>query len=259
MSVQIDDPAFVHPSAKIGNHVSIGRFCHIGPNVTLHDNVKIMPNVYMDGYTDIGEGCTIFPFASIGTACQDLKYRGERTFVKIGANTTIRESVTVNSSTGQDESTVVGENCLIMAYSHIAHNCLIGNNVIIANAGTLAGHVTIEDHVIIGGLTAIHQFTRIGEYAIVGGCSKVVRDIPPFMMADGHPARVYGLNSIGLRRHKFSVQSRREIKRAYKILFRGGLTSKHALEKIRQDLPADSREISVLIDFIQKSSRGICK
>ena len=153
MSVHIDDPSFVHPSAQIASNVSIGRFSHIGANVIINNNVTVMPNVFIDGYTTIEEGCTIYPFASIGTACQDLKYKGERTYVKIGSHTTIRESVTVNSAMGKDKATIVGSNCLIMAYSHIAHNCIVGNNVVIANCGTLAGHVTLGNHIIIGGLT----------------------------------------------------------------------------------------------------------
>ncbi|MBN1522109.1 MAG: acyl-ACP--UDP-N-acetylglucosamine O-acyltransferase [Candidatus Aureabacteria bacterium] len=259
MTVNIDDPAFVHPSAKIGKNVSIGRFSHIGPHVILLDNVTVMPNVYIDGHTTVEKGCILYPFASIGAPCQDLKYRGERTFVKIGPHTTIRESVTINSATGEDESTTVGSNCLVMAYSHVAHNCVVGDHVIMANGSTLAGHVSIGDYAIIGGLTAIHQFTRIGSYSIIGGCSKVVQDIPPFMMADGHPTKIHSINAIGLKRHGFSEQARKNIKKAYKIFFRSGLNTKHALEKISSELPSDSDEIRTFVSFIENSTRGISK
>ena len=259
MTANIEEPTFIHPLAKIGHNVLIGRFCHIGPNVTLNDGVKIMSHVVIDGHTTIEGGCVIYPFASIGTACQDLKFTGERTFVKIGHGTTIRESVTINSATGKDGSTLVGENCLIMAYSHVAHNCTVGDNVIMANSGTLAGHVSIDDYAIIGGLTAVHQFSHIGKFSIVGGCSKVVKDVPPFMMADGHPAKVRGLNSIGLRRHGFSKEARRDLKRAYKILFRSRFGIKHAIQKISQELPSNSKEIKHLLKFLKSSKRGISR
>ena len=259
MRVQIDTPSYVHPEAKIGNNTKIGRFCYIGPNVILKENVTVKPHAYIDGYTIIDDGCIIYPFASIGTACQDLKFKGERTFVRIGKNTTIRESVTVNSATGEDEATVVGSNCLIMAYSHVAHNCIVGDDVVIANAGTLAGHVTLGNHTIIGGLTAVHQFSRVGDYSIIGGCSKVVKDIPPFMMADGHPAKVHGLNSIGLKRHGFSAESRASLKKAFRILFRKGLNTKHAVQRIEQELSSDSELVVKLLEFISQSSRGLSR
>jgi len=259
MSVKIDSPSFIHSSANIGKNVAVGRFCHIGPNVFIGDNVTIMPNVFIDGFTTIGNGCTVYPFASIGAFCQDLKFKGEKTYVKIGNNTTIRECVTINSATGYEESTLVGDNCLIMAYSHVAHNCVIGDNVIMANGSTLAGHVSIGNYAIIGGLTAIHQFTRIGCHAIIGGCSKVVQDIVPFMMADGHPARVYGINSIGLKRHNFSKQAIMNIKKVYKILFRSRLNTKHALEKIKDELTDETEEVKTVVSFINNSTRGIAK
>jgi UDP-N-acetylglucosamine acyltransferase len=258
VSSQIDKTAFIHSSAKIGRDVSIGRNCFVGPEVVIKDKVSLMPGAYIDSCTIIEESCIIYPFASLGCACQDLKYKGEKSFVRIGAGTTIRECVTVNRATGEGEYTTVGSGCLIMAYSHVAHNCVVGDKVIIANSGALAGHVTIGDHAVIGGIVAIHQFTRIGDYAIIGGCSKVVQDIPPFMMADGHPAVVHGLNAVGLTRHGFSGEARSNLKKAYKILFRSGLSTTHALESISRDLPG-SPEVSRLVDFIRTSQRGISK
>jgi len=259
MPLQIEQPSFVHPNAKLGKNVKIGRFVHIGPNVTIEDEVEVYPNVYIDGHTIIKSGCKIYPFSSIGAGCQDLKYKGEKTFVVIGRNTTIRECVTINVATGEGNSTIVGNNCLIMAYSHIAHNCVIGDNVIMANGSTLAGHVRIYDFAVIGGLTAIHQFTRIGKYVIIGGCSKVVQDIPPFMMADGHPAKVYSLNNVGLRRHNFSLEERKRLKVVFKILFRSGLNTKNALKKIEESFKEDFAEIKEILDFIRSSERGIAK
>lgn len=259
MPVQIEQPSFVHPSAKLGKGVKIGRFSHIGENVIIGDNVEIYPNVYIDGYTTIGDNCKIYPFASLGAGCQDLKYKGEKTFVVIGKGTTIRECVTINSATGEGNTTKVGSNCLVMAYSHVAHNCIIGDNVIMANGSTLAGHVEVYDFAVIGGLTAIHQFTRIGKFAIIGGCSKVVKDIPPFMMADGHPARVYGLNLVGLKRHNFDSETRRRLKIAFKILFKSGLSTKNALKKIEEEFSDNFPEIKELVDFVLTSTRGIAK
>ncbi len=254
----IHSSAVVDTKAKIGKDVQIGPYCVIGPDVTIHDGAKLMSHVVVDGNTEIGAGCTVFPFASLGTITQDLKFRGERTYVKIGARTTIREYVTVNGATGEETQTVVGENCHIMAYAHIAHNCVVGNMVIIANVGTLAGCVTIEDQAIIGGLSAVHQFCRVGRLAIVGGCSKVVQDIPPFMMADGHPAVVRGLNSVGMKRKEISEESQKELKQAFKIVFKSGLNTAHALEQMRRESNS-TEELKQFIQFIETSERGISK
>lgn len=235
----------IHPTAIVHKDAKIHETVEIGPYAVIEENVEI------------GEGSKIFSHAVIGSPSQDLKYRGERTFVRIGENTTIREFVTINCATGEGEETIVGSNCLLMAYVHIAHNCKVGNGVVIANCGTLAGHVEIEDKTIIGGLSAIHQFCRIGILSLIGGCSKVVQDIPPYMIADGHPTKVYSINIVGLRRNNISESIRNNLKQAFKLIYRSGLGTSHAIQKIREEIP-DSPEITHLISFIQSSTRGIC-
>lgn len=235
----IHPTAIVHKNAKIADDIEIGPYSVIGENA------------------EIGGGCKIYSHAVIGSPCQDLKYRGEKTFVRIGKNTTVREFVTINCATGEGKETVVGNGCLLMAYVHIAHNCRIGNDVVIANCGTLAGHVEIEDKAVVGGLVAIHQFCRIGTLSIIGGCSKVVQDIPPYMMADGHPAAVRTINSVGLKRNKLPQETINDLKKAYKIIYRSGLAVSSALRKISEEIPKN-KETSLLIDFIKKSERGIC-
>lgn len=254
----IHPTAIVDSKAKIGKDVEIGPYCIIGPDATIRDGARLMSHVVVDGITDIGAKCTIFPFAVLGTITQDLKFKGERTYIRIGEGTTIREYVTVNGATGDEAETVVGKNCHIMAYVHIAHNCIVGNQVIIANAGTLAGCVTVEDQAIIGGLSGIHQFCRVGRLSIIGGCSKVVQDIPPFMMADGHPAAVRGLNTVGMKRKNISEQSQKELRQAYKILFKSKLNTSQGLEQIRRELQS-SEELNQFLTFVESSERGISR
>lgn len=235
----------VHPAAIVHKNAKIAPDVEIGPYAVIEENVEI------------GKGCKISSHAVIGSPSQDLKYKGERTYVRIGKNTTIREFVTINCATGEGEVTVIGDDCLLMAYAHVAHNCKVGNGVVIANCGTLAGHVEIEDKAIIGGLVAVHQFCRIGTLSLIGGCSKVVQDVPPYMIADGHPAKVYAANSIGLQRNNISEAVRNSLKEAYKILYRSGLSISTAVHKVRGEIP-ESPELTHLIDFIQNSTRGIC-
>jgi len=251
--------AVVDERAEIGEDVEIGPFCVIGAGVKLGNDVHIQSNVVIEGKTEIGEGSRIYPFACIGTEPQDTKYKGEETGLKIGKNTTIREYVTVHrASVGGDGFTEVGDNTFLMAYVHIAHDCKIRSNVIMANAATLAGHVLVEEHAVIGGIVAIHQFTRIGAYAMVGGFSGIGQDIPPYMMASGPRAQLFGLNSVGLKRHGFSEESVNELKKAYKILFREKNTLKAAIKKIQEELPY-TPEIERLITFINENKRGICR
>ncbi len=193
----------------------------------------------------------------VGSRPQDLKYKSEETSLSIGNDNIIREFVTINPGTGIGGETKLGDENLLMAYSHIAHDCIIGNRVIIANAGTLAGHVEIEDRAVIGGLVAIHQFTRIGTLSIIGGCSKVVQDVPPYSTCDGHPARVYGLNKVGLNRAGISKDARMSLRRAFKLLFNSGLSIPHALKKIEEEIP-QTEEVSYLLKFVRQSKRGIC-
>ena len=253
----IHPTALVSKKAKIDSDVEIGPYAIIGDQAKIGKGAKIGSFCVIDNDTTIGAGCKIFPGAVIGTIPQDLKYDGAASSVVLGENNIIREYVTINLSTTQGSSTVEGHDNLIMAYSHVAHECVIGNHCIIANSGTLAGHVTLEDRVVIGGLTAIHQFVRLGTMSIVGGCSKVVTDIPPYSTCDGHPAKFYGLNLIGLKRAGVSLQSIHNLKAAYKIFFQSGFNKKHALDEIKKTI-TPSREIDHVIEFILSSQRGLC-
>jgi UDP-N-acetylglucosamine acyltransferase len=255
----IHGSAIIDKKAEIDSEAEIGPYCIISPGVKVAKNVKIHSNVIIEGNTEIGEGTEIYPFACIGMAPQDLKYKGEETGLRIGKGNRIREYVTVHrASVGGDGFTEVGDNTFLMAYVHIAHDCKIGNNVIMANAATLAGHVHVHDFAVIGGLVAIHQFTRIGAYAMVGGFSGIGQDIPPYMIASGARAQLFGLNLVGLKRHGFSDETINELKKAYKILFREKNTLKQAIKKVQEELPYTG-EIQHLIDFINQNKRGICR
>ena len=197
----IHPTAIIHPKAQVPSTCHIGPYCVIGEHVKIGDNCQLHSHVVIDGHTTLGRGNEIFPFASIGLKTQDLKWKGGTTYTQIGDNNTFREYVTVNSATADGESTIVGSRNHILAYCHIAHNVILGNNVIMSNVATLAGHVVVEDHAVIGGLAAIHQFCRIGAYSIIGGCSKVVQDVPPYMLADGNPAVTRTINKVGLERN----------------------------------------------------------
>jgi len=256
--IDIHPTAIVDAGAELDEGVKIGPYSIIGAHVKIGKGAKIMGHVYLDGWTTIGPDCTIFPFASIGTQTQDLKYKGAVTFVEIGEHTTLREYVTVNSGTNEGDVTRVGARCHIMAYSHVAHQCLVGNNVIISNAGTLAGHVIVEDYAVIGGLCGIHQFVRIGRMCIIGGCSKATQDIPPYMIADGNPATIHGLNMVGIQRHNVPEEARRILKDAHRIIFRQNLTVNQALETIKKELPS-CPELEHLTSFIASSERGITR
>jgi len=255
---QIHPSAVVHPKANLGANCFVGPFCVIGEHVVLGKNCRLHSHVIIDGHTSLGNDNEIFPFASIGLKTQDLKWKGGVTRTEIGDNNTIREYVTVNSATGDGEVTRVGSNNHILAYCHIAHNVTLGNQIIMSNVATLAGHVAVEDFAVIGGLAAIHQFCRIGKMSIIGGCSKVVQDVPPFMMADGNPAATRTVNKIGLERNGISEKTQRTLRKAYKILCREGLTVPNALKRIEKDLPS-SPEVLHLIEFVRGSERGIGK
>jgi UDP-N-acetylglucosamine acyltransferase len=254
----IHPTAIIHPKAQVASSCHVGPYCVIGEHVKVGENCQLHSHVVIDGHTTLGRGNEIFPFASIGLKTQDLKWKGGTTYTKIGDNNTFREYVTIHSATSDGETTSVGSRNHILAYCHIAHNVALGNNVIMSNVATLAGHVTVEDHAVIGGLAAIHQFCRIGAYSIVGGCSKVVQDVPPYMLADGNPAATRTINKVGLERNKISEEAQSALKLAYKILFREKLTVPNALSKIESDLPA-LPEIKHLVEFIRKSERGISK
>ena len=254
----IHPTAVIHPHARLGDGCEIGPFCVIGEHVVLGDRCHLHSHVVIDGHTTLGRENSIFPFASIGLQTQDLKWRGGITRTQIGDGNTFREYVTIHSATGDGEATTVGSRNHILAYCHVAHNVTLGNHVIMSNVATLAGHVTVEDHAVIGGLAAIHQFCRIGKMSIIGGCSKVVQDVPPFMLADGNPAGTRTINKVGLERNGVSEATQAALKQAYKILFRDGLTITNALARIEAELPA-LPEVQHLIQFVRASERGISK
>ncbi len=255
--MSIHKTAIVSKKAKLADKIEVGPFTIIGDNVKIGKNCQIASHCVIDGNTTIGEGNKIFHGAIVGSPPQDLKYKGEKSLLEIGNNNIIREYTTINPGTSTGSKTKIASNNLFMAYSHVAHDCIVGNDCIVANVGTLAGHVTVEDGVVIGGLAAVHQFCRVGKMSIVGGCSKAVQDIPPFSTCDGHPAEIYSLNLIGLRRKKISNESITDLKKAYKILFFSGLITSHAVEKVLKELPS-SEEVKYLIDFIKNSKRGLC-
>lgn len=252
----IHPTAIVDDGAIIGKNVIIEPYAIVKSHVVLEDHVTIKAHAYIDGYTTIGEGTVIYPSASIGTKTQDLKFRGEKTFVNIGKHCEIREFATINSSCGENTTVSIGNHCLIMAYCHVAHNCEVGNHVIMSNNATLAGHVTVEDHAIIGGLTPIHQFVRVGKYAMVGGMSRVTHDIPPFTIGAGIPFKFGGLNIIGLKRHGIGLEIRKELARAFKLLYRSKLHVDEALIQIEKEV-VQLPEIQHLIKFCRESKRGL--
>jgi UDP-N-acetylglucosamine acyltransferase len=251
--------AIVSPNAEIGAYVTIGAYTVVADNVRIGEGTEIGPHVVIDPYTSIGENCRIFQFASIGAIPQSLKFEGEKTLLTIGRGTTIREFVTINRGTVSGGGiTEVGEENFIMAYCHIAHDCITGNNVILANAATLAGHITIGNFATVGGIVAIHQFVRIGDYAFVGGASAVVKDVPPFVIAAGDRATLHSLNTVGLKRHGFTPATLSALKKAYRIIFRIGLTLNEAIERARAEVD-QIPEVIQFIDFIKSSQRGVTR
>ena len=254
----IHKSSVIDSKAKISNKVKIGPFCYVGPDVILNENVELVSNVYVEGNTVIGKGTKIFPFASIGTQPQDLKFKGEKNSLDIGENNLIREYVTINPGTqGGGLKTKIGNNCLFMISSHVAHDCKIGNNVIIANNVPLGGHVTIEDSVIIGGNSAVQQFTRIGRLAMIGGMTGVLKDVIPFGLSIGNRNHLQGLNLIGLRRKKYDNQKIMGLSKAYKEIF--------ASKNIHENLSKINGEhkgnelVNEVITFIEKDKkRPIC-
>ena len=250
--------AIVHPNAKIDRGVEIGPYCIVGENVSIGKGTVLQAHVVVNGWTEIGEDCQIFPFASIGASSQDRKYVGERAYTKVGNRTTLREYVSIHRATGDEEVTAVGDDCLLLAYVHIAHNCIIGNGVTMSNLAQLAGHVEVGDYAVIGGQAGVHQFTRIGRYAMVGGASKLTKDVPPFFLVEGNPTQPYGLNSVGLRRAGFTVEERNEIKKFYKILYNPKLNVSQAIADMKAE--AATKPGREIIAFLEApSQRGILK
>jgi UDP-N-acetylglucosamine acyltransferase len=256
--VQIHPTAIVDPSAQIGAGSVVGPYCVIGPAVLLGANCWLQHHVTLCGPMRAGARNRFYAYCSIGQQTQDLKYEGEPTYLEIGDQNTFREFVTINRSTTGQGKTCVGSRGNFLAYSHIGHDCQVGNEVVFSNNGTLAGHVQVGDNAIMGGLTAVHQFCRIGRFAITGGCSKIVQDVPPFMIADGNPAEVRGVNLVGLERKNFPPEIVKSIKEAFRLIYRSKYNTAQAIEAIRNELPQND-EIRQIVEFIEKSERGIIR
>ncbi|MEY2506200.1 MAG: UDP-N-acetylglucosamine acyltransferase [Verrucomicrobiota bacterium] len=255
---QIHPTAIVDPQAEIGPGTIIGPYCIVAAAVVLGADCWLQHHVTLVGPMTAGARNKFFAYCSIGQQTQDLKYEGEPTYLEIGDENTFREFVTVNRSTTAEGNTRIGHRGNFLAYSHIGHDCVVGDAVVFSNNATLAGHVWVGDHAVMGGLTAVHQFCRLGRFAITGGCSKIVQDVPPFMIADGNPAKVRGINIIGLERNGFTAESIRTIKEAFRLIYRSKFNTRQAVEAIQQELAA-SDEITQIVEFIQASERGIIR
>lgn len=258
---EIHPSAVIDPGASLGNGVAVGPHCVIREGVELGDGCLLHSHVVLDGPATIGSGNEFYPHCVIGGRSQDLKYEGEPTYLRVGEGNTFREFVTVNRGTSPGDVTIIGSSGHFLAYSHIAHDCVVGDGVIFSNNGTLAGHVTVEDNAIMGGLSAVHQFCRVGRHAITGGCSKIVQDVPPFMIADGNPAQIRGINSVGLQRHGFDKDQIRDLKEAYKVIYRSDLTVNDAMVKLKGEYSDKGPDYPVneLIAFVEASERGIIR
>lgn len=257
--MNIHTTAVVHPKTRIAEGVEIGPFSVIGEHVALGKDTKIASHVLIDGWTTIGERNQIHSFSSIGTPPQDIGYKNEETYLIIGNDNVIRECATVHRATTKaDRKTEIGDRNYLMAYSHVAHDCKLGNHIIMANSAGLAGHITIEDYAILGGIVGVHQHVRIGAYAMIGGQSAIVQDIPPYVSAAGNRAQLYGLNTIGLKRKGFSDEVIHNLKKAYKIIFRSGMTLDEAFQKVMEEFP-EAKEVKYFVDFMRHSKRGVTR
>lgn len=257
MASQIHPTAVVEPGATIGADVTIGAYAYVGPEVTLGDRCVLHHHANVEGFTSLGAQCEVFPFACIGTKTQDLKYRGGRVGVRIGDRNVFREYVSVHTATKDGEFTVLGHDNLLLAYCHVAHDCQLGNHIIASNSVGLAGHVIVEDHVTLGAKSGVHQFCRIGTHVMIGAMSKIVQDVPPYIIADGNPAIARSINKIGLERHGFSSERLDAVKHAFRIFYRAGLNRTQALEKMHAHPLAGSVEFQSFLAFVEKSERGV--
>lgn len=256
MANNIHPQACVEPGAQLGDNVTVEAFAVVKSGVTLEDGVVIKSHAYITGDTTIGARTIVYPSASIGTAPQSISFQGEKTKILIGSDCQIREFVTINSSNGEGTSVQIGNNCLLMAYCHVAHNCTIGNHVVMANHATLAGHIILGDYVIVGGMTAVHQFVRIGRNAMVGGMSRVSHDVPPYTLGAGMPFKFGGLNLIGLKRHGFPLEVRSKLSAAFRHVYRSGLHLDDALAKIEDEIE-QVPEVAYWVEFCRTSRRGL--
>ena len=254
----IHPTAIIHPRAQVGAGCEIGPYCVIGEHVALGEKCKLHSHVVIDGHTKLGCGNEIFPFTAIGMKTQDLKYKGGAPRLEIGDRNVFREGVTVHCATNDNEATVIGSHNLFIIHAHVAHDCILGNHIIMSGYAGLAGHCVVEDHAILAGYVAVHQFCRIGKFSMIGGCSKIVQDVPPFMIVDGNPGETRTINKVGLERAGISEEAQTALRTAYKIIFREGLSTTNALEKVKAELPA-LPEVKHLVQFIRCSERGYCK
>ena len=254
----IHPTAIIADEAKLGDNITVGPYSIIGPEVVIGNGTTVESHVVIEGETIIGENNYIFSFASIGKVPQDLKFKGEKTRTIIGNNNKIREFVTIHRGTDDKYETRIGNNCLIMAYVHIAHDCIIGDNCVLANAATFAGHVEVEDYAVVGGLTAVHQFTRVGRHAMIGGCSAVTQDVVPYMLSEGNKARAVYINIVGLQRRGFSEEQIKTLREVYKIIFKKKLKLEEALQILERDYSHFDEAMKV-VEFIRKSKRGITR
>jgi UDP-N-acetylglucosamine acyltransferase len=257
-NAQIHPTAIVDPTAEIGPGTIIGPYSVIGPHVGIGAECWLQNHVTLCGPMRAGDRNKFYAYCSIGQQTQDLKYHGEPTYLEVGNDNTFREFVTVNRSTTSEGKTRIGDRGNFLAYSHVGHDCIVGNEVVFSNNGTLAGHVQVDDCAIMGGLTAVHQFCRIGRFAITGGCSKIVQDVPPFMIADGNPAKIRGINLVGMERKGVPPETVKLIKEAFRIIYRSKYNTGQAIDAIRSQLPS-TEEIQLIVDFIEKSERGIIR
>ncbi|HEY3663480.1 MAG TPA: acyl-ACP--UDP-N-acetylglucosamine O-acyltransferase [Chthoniobacterales bacterium] len=257
-AITVHPTAIVDPAAKLGPGTVVGPYCIVAAGVSLGENCWLQHHVTLEGPLDAGKANKFYAYCSIGQQTQDLKYRGEPTYLEIGDENVFREFVTINRSTAETGKTRVGSRGNFLAYSHIGHDCTVGDAVIFSNNGTLAGHVQVGDHAVIGGLTAVHQFCRIGRFAITGGCSKIVQDVPPFMIADGNPAEVRGINQVGLERAGFAPETIKPIKEAFRVIYRGKMNTAQAVQTLREKFRA-SEEVQSIVRFIEETERGIIR
>jgi UDP-N-acetylglucosamine acyltransferase len=256
---QIHPTALVDPAARLGPGVQVGPYAIIGADVVLGEGCKVGHHATLEGPSTIGARNEFFPYAAIGFKTQDLKYKGEPTYLEIGDGNTFREFSTVHRGTAPGEKTVIGHGNLFLAYSHIAHNCEVGNHTIFSNNATLAGHVVVGDHAIISGLSAVHQFCRIGAHSIIGGCAKIVQDVPPYLIADGNPAHLRGVNHVGLERRGFAEAEIKALRRAYRILADKTLNFSQAVDKIEASEDAAVPHVKILTDFFRTTQRGVIR
>ncbi|HEY3133356.1 MAG TPA: acyl-ACP--UDP-N-acetylglucosamine O-acyltransferase [Gemmatimonadaceae bacterium] len=256
MTPRIHPTAIISSNAEVAPDVEVGAFAIIGENCVVPSGCVIAPRATLERNVTLGQNVQVGMGTILGGPPQDLKFAGEETTVEIGEGTVIREYTTINRGTSQSFKTTVGRNCLLMSYVHLAHDCHIGNNVILSNVAQLAGHVTVDDKAIVSGLCAVHQFVRIGRHSFIGGCSRVSKDIPPFLKAVGNPVRLYGLNSVGLQRSGIDEATIRELKRAYRLLFRSDLNVTQAIERVHNEIEV-LPEVQELIRFVEESERGV--